>query len=161
PFGVQLIGDTLYVANTGNIMKYRYVPGETRLSDPGVEFTDLPDTINHHCTKALLASPDGTKLYGGVGSNRNITEDGLAGEDRRPPGLDVDGSSGAGRIFASGLRNPTGLDWEPQTQKLWAIVNERDEIGPDLVPDYLTSVKDGGFYGWPYSYYGQHVDTRV
>jgi glucose/arabinose dehydrogenase len=161
PFGVQLIGDNLYVANTGNIMKYRYVSGETRLSDPGTEFTDLPNTINHHWTKALLASADGTKLYVGVGSNSNITENGLAVEYRRAAVLEVDVNSGASRIFASGLRNPTGLDWEPQSGKLWAIVNERDEIGPDLVPDYLTSVKDGGFYGWPYSYYGQHIDTRV
>ncbi|ETF02948.1 sorbosone dehydrogenase [Advenella kashmirensis W13003] len=161
PFGVQLIGDTLYVANTGNIMKYHYVSGETRLSDPGTEFTDLPNTINHHWTKALLASPDGSKLYVGVGSNSNITENGLAVEYRRATVLEVDAKNGASRIFASGLRNPTGLDWEPQTGKLWAIVNERDEIGPDLVPDYITSVKDGGFYGWPYSYYGQHIDTRV
>ncbi len=161
PFGVQLIGDTLYVANTGNIMKYRYVPGETRISDPGTVFTDLPDTINHHWTKALLASPDGQKLYVGVGSNSNITENGLAVEYRRAAVLEVEVDSGASRIFASGLRNPTGLDWEPQSGKLWAIVNERDEIGADLVPDYLTSVKDGGFYGWPYSYYGQHVDNRV
>ncbi|HBP31296.1 MAG: PQQ-dependent sugar dehydrogenase [Advenella sp.] len=161
PFGVQLIGDTLYVANTGNIMKYRYVSGETRLSDPGTQFTDLPDTINHHWTKALLASADGTKLYVGVGSNSNITENGMAIEYRRATVLEVDVDNGASRIFASGLRNPTGLDWEPESGKLWTIVNERDEIGPDLVPDYLTSVKDGGFYGWPYSYFGQHIDTRV
>lgn len=161
PFGVQLIGENLYVANTGNIMKYRYVPGETRMSDPGTEFTDLPDTVNHHWTKALLASADGTKLYVGVGSNSNITENGLAVEYRRAAVLEVDVDSGASRIFASGLRNPTGLDWEPESGALWAIVNERDEIGPDLVPDYITSVKDGGFYGWPYSYFGQHIDTRV
>ncbi|MBH3092116.1 PQQ-dependent sugar dehydrogenase [Serratia ureilytica] len=161
PFGVQLIGNTLYVANTGNIMQYAYQPGETRISDPGKELADLPDTINHHWTKALLASPDGKKLYVGVGSNSNITENGLAVEYRRAAVLEVDTASGASRIFASGLRNPTGLQWEPQSGKLWAIVNERDEIGADLVPDYLTSVQDGGFYGWPYSYFGQHVDRRV
>ncbi|KAA5921767.1 sorbosone dehydrogenase family protein [Achromobacter xylosoxidans] len=161
PFGVQLIGDTLYVANTDNIRKYRYTPGETRMSDPGVEFTDLPSTINHHWTKALLASPDGKHLYVGVGSNSNITENGLDVEYRRANVLEVDAQTGASRIYASGIRNPTGLGWEPVTGKLWAIANERDEIGADLVPDYLTSVKEGGFYGWPYSYYGQHVDTRV
>lgn len=161
PFGVQLIGDTLYVANTDNIMKYRYTPGETHMSDPGVEFTDLPGTVNHHWTKALLASPDGKKLYVGVGSNSNITENGLDIEYRRATVLEVDVQSASSRIYASGLRNPTGLSWEPATGKLWAIVNERDEIGSDLVPDYLTSVQEGGFYGWPYSYFGQHVDQRV
>lgn len=161
PFGIQLIGDTLYVANTDSIYKYHYTPGETRMSDPGTEFTDLPGTVNHHWTKALLASPDGKKLYVGVGSNSNITENGLDVEYRRATVLEVDAQSGASRIFASGIRNPTGLQWEPATGKLWAIANERDEIGADLVPDYLTSVKDGGFYGWPYSYFGQHVDTRV
>jgi glucose/arabinose dehydrogenase len=161
PFGVQLIGDSLFVANTDNIMKFHYTPGETKMSDPGVEFTDLPSTINHHWTKALLASPDGKKLYVGSGSNSNITENGMAVEYRRAAVLEVDAQTGASRVFASGIRNPTGLQWEPTTGKLWAIANERDEIGADLVPDYLTSVKDGGFYGWPYSYYGQHVDTRV
>jgi len=161
PFGVQLIGNTLYVANTGNIMQYPYQPGETQITDAGKELADLPDTINHHWTKALLASPDGKKLYAGIGSNSNITENGLAVEYRRAAVLEVDVASGASRIFAAGLRNPTGLQWEPQTGKLWAIVNERDEIGADLVPDYLTSVQDGGFYGWPYSYFGQHVDHRV
>jgi glucose/arabinose dehydrogenase len=161
PFGVQLIGDTLYVANTGAIVKFPYQAGETRITAPGVEFTDLPSTINHHWTKALLASPDGTKLYVGVGSNSNITENGLEIEYRRADVLEVDVASGGSRIYAAGLRNPTGLQWEPQSGKLWAIVNERDEIGADLVPDYMTSVQDGGFYGWPYSYFGQHVDRRV
>jgi glucose/arabinose dehydrogenase len=161
PFGVQLIGDTLYVANTGNIMKYRYVTGETKINDPGVELADLPSTINHHWTKALLATPDGKKMYVGVGSNSNITENGIAVEYRRAAVLEVDTASGASRVFASGIRNPTGLGWEPQSGKLWAIVNERDEIGADLVPDYMTSVQEHGFYGWPYSYYGQNVDTRV
>jgi glucose/arabinose dehydrogenase len=161
PFGIQLVGDTLYVANTGNIMKYRYTPGETRMSDPGVELGDLPSTVNHHWTKALLASPDGKHLYVGSGSNSNITENGLEVEYRRAAVLEVDAATGASRVYASGIRNPTGLGWEPQSGKLWAIANERDEIGADLVPDYLTSVKEKGFYGWPYSYYGQNVDRRV
>lgn len=161
PFGVQLIGDSLYVANTDGIVKFPYVTGETQITAPGVAFADLPSTINHHWTKALLASPDGKKLYVGVGSNSNITENGLAVEYRRADVLEVDVATASSRIYASGLRNPTGLQWEPTTGKLWAIVNERDEIGADLVPDYLTSVQEGGFYGWPYSYYGQHVDSRV
>ena len=161
PFGAQLIGDTLYVADTDRILKFPYVTGETQITAPGVEFTDLPNTINHHWTKPLLASTDGKKLYVGIGSNSNITENGLEVEYRRADVLEVDVADGASRIYASGLRNPTGLQWEPTTGKLWAIANERDEIGADLVPDYLTSVQEGGFYGWPYSYYGQHVDTRV
>jgi len=161
PFGVQLIGQTLYVADTDRIMKFAYTPGATRITDPGTEFADLPDTINHHWTKALLASPDGKKLYAGIGSNSNITENGMAVEYRRAAVLEVDVATGGSRVFASGLRNPTGLQWEPQSGKLWAIVNERDEIGADLVPDYMTTVKEGGFYGWPYSYFGQTVDHRV
>jgi len=161
PFGVQLIGDMLYVANTDAILKFPYVSGATRITAPGVELADLPGTVNHHWTKALLASPDGSKLYAGIGSNSNITENGLEVEYRRAAVLEVDVATGASRIYASGLRNPTGLQWEPTTGKLWAIVNERDEIGADLVPDYMTSVQDGGFYGWPYSYFGQHVDVRV
>ncbi len=161
PFGLQLIGQTLYVADTDKIMKYAYAPGATSITEPGTELADLPDTINHHWTKSLLASPDGKKLYVGVGSNSNITENGLAVEYRRAAILEVDVATGASRVFASGLRNPTGLQWEPQTGKLWAIVNERDEIGASLVPDYMTAVQEGGFYGWPYSYYGQHVDERV
>lgn len=161
PFGVQQIGDTLYVANTDNIVKFPYHAGETEITAPGVELADLPSTINHHWTKALLASPDGKKLYVGVGSNSNITENGQEVEYRRADVLEVDAATGASRIYAAGLRNPTGLQWEPQSGKLWAIVNERDEIGADLVPDYMTSVQEGGFYGWPYSYYGQNVDRRV
>jgi glucose/arabinose dehydrogenase len=161
PFGVQLIGNMLYVANTDSIMQYVYQSGETHITDPGTELTDLPGTINHHWTKSLLASPDGKKLYVGVGSNSNITENGLDVEYRRASVLEVDVASGASRIFASGLRNPTGLQWEPENGKLWVIVNERDEIGAELVPDYLTSVSDGSFYGWPYSYYGQHIDSRA
>ena len=161
PFGVQLIGDSLYVANTDAIMKFPYVAGQTQITAPGVEFADLPNTIEHHWTKALLASPDGSKLYVGVGSNSNIGENGLEIEYRRAAVLEVDVATASSRIYASGIRNPTGLQWEPTTNTLWAIANERDEIGADLVPDYLTSVREGGFYGWPYSYYGQHVDSRV
>lgn len=162
PFGIQLIGDNLYVANADAIRKYPYKSGETTIGDAGTELTELPGgPINHHWTKSLLASPDGSKLYAGIGSNSNITENGIGAEYRRADILEVDVASGASRIYASGLRNPTGLQWEPQTGKLWTIVNERDEIGADLVPDYMTSVQEGGFYGWPYSYYGQHIDQRV
>jgi len=161
PFGIQWIDRALYVADTDRIMKYRFEPGQLQIADPGTELADLPSTVNHHWTKSMVASRDGTKLYVGVGSNSNVAENGLEVEYRRAAVLEVDVATGASRVFASGLRNPTGLQWEPQTGTLWAIVNERDEIGADLVPDYLTSVKEGGFYGWPYSYYGQHVDPRV
>lgn len=162
PFGIALVGDQLYVANTDAILSFRYTTGQTRITEPGTMLTDLPaGPINHHWTKALSASPDGSKLYVGVGSNSNITENGIAVEEGRAAIYEVDRSTGAKRIFASGTRNPTGLAFEPQTQRLWAIANERDEIGPNLVPDYLTSVRQGAFYGWPYSYYGQHVDVRV
>jgi len=161
PFGVQLIGDSLYVANTDAIMKFPYQPGAVQIAERGVEFADLPGTVNHHWTKALLASPDGSKLYVGVGSNSNVSENGLDVEYRRAVVLELDVATRGSRIFAAGIRNPTGLQWEPQSGKLWAIANERDEIGADLVPDYLTSVQEGGFYGWPYSYYGANVDSRV
>jgi glucose/arabinose dehydrogenase len=162
PFGVALVGHDLYVANTDAIIRYPYQDGETTITDPGTKLTDLPGgPIDHHWTKALLASPDGSKLYVGVGSNSNITENGIGAEYERAAIWEIDRATGAHRIYASGLRNPTGLQWEPVTGKLWAVANERDEIGPDLVPDYLTSVQDGGFYGWPYSYYGGHLDPRV
>jgi glucose/arabinose dehydrogenase len=162
PFGVALVGHDLYVANTDAIMRYPYVGGETKITDPGTKLTDLPGgPIDHHWTKSLLASRDGSKLYVGVGSNSNITENGMPAELERAAIWEVDRASGAHRLFATGTRNPTGLQWEPETGALWAIVNERDELGPDLVPDYLTSVRDGGFYGWPYSYFGQHLDPRV
>ena len=161
PFGMQLVGDTLYVADTDAILKFPYKTGETSISERGVELADLPDTINHHWTKSLLASPDGKKLYVGVGSNSNVGENGLEVEYRRADVLEVDTATGASRVYAAGIRNPTGLQWEPKTGQLWAIANERDEIGADLVPDYLTSVKENAFYGWPYSYYGQHVDPRA
>jgi len=162
PFGVTLVGNDLYVANTDAIVRFPYQDGQTSIIAPGTKLTDLPGgPIDHHWTKALLASPDGSKLYVGVGSNSNIGENGIGAEYERAAIWEVDRASGAHRIFASGIRNPTGLQWEPETGKLWAIANERDEIGPDLVPDYLTSVQDGGFYGWPYSYYGQHLDPRI
>jgi glucose/arabinose dehydrogenase len=152
PFGMQLVGDTLYVADTDAILKFPYRTGETSISERGVELADLPDTINHHWTKALLASRDGKKLYVGVGSNSNVDEIGLEVEYRRADVLEVDTATGASRIYAAGIRTPTGLQWEPNTGQLWAIANERDENGPDLVPDYLTSVKENAFYGWPHSY---------
>ncbi|HZR72591.1 sorbosone dehydrogenase family protein [Bradyrhizobium sp.] len=162
PFGVALVGNDLYVANTDAIVRYPYKEGETKITEPGTTLTPLPGgPIDHHWTKSLTASPDGTKLYVGVGSNSNITENGMEAEHNRAAILEVDRASGRFRIFASGLRNPNGLTFEPQSHALWTVVNERDEIGPDLVPDYMTSVKDGAFYGWPYSYYGQHVDPRV
>jgi glucose/arabinose dehydrogenase len=143
-------------------MSFPYVPGETHIASPGVKVTDLPaGPIDHHWTKSLTASPDRSKLYVGVGSNSNITENGIAVEEGRAAIWEVDRRTGLKRLYAGGLRNPTGVAFEPQTGKLWAIVNERDEIGPNLVPDYLTSVREGGFYGWPYSYFGQHVDVRV
>ncbi len=161
PFGVQLIGDSLYVANTDAIFTFPYTTGATEIKTPGTQFTDLPGTVNHHWTKSLLASADGSKLYVGVGSNSNVGENGLEVEYRRANVLEIDVASRGSRIYAAGIRNPTGLGWEPQSGQLWAIANERDEIGADLVPDYLTSVHEGGFYGWPYSYYGQNVDARV
>jgi hypothetical protein len=162
PFGVALVGSDLYVADTDAIMRYPYHDGDTSISAPGVKLTDLPGgPIDHHWTKSLVASADGSKLYAGVGSNSNITENGMQAEIERASIWEIDRATGAHRLFATGLRNPNGLQWEPQTGKLWAVVNERDELGPNLVPDYLTSVQDGAFYGWPYSYYGQHVDPRV
>ena len=162
PFGVALIGHYLYVANTDAIMRYPYEEGQTFITDKGTKLTDLPGgPIDHHWTKAMLASPDGSKLYVGIGSNSNVAENGMEAEHERAAIWEVDVATGAHRVYASGVRNPTGMQFEPETGKLWAIANERDEIGPDLVPDYLTSVQDGGFYGWPYSYYGQHLDPRV
>jgi glucose/arabinose dehydrogenase len=162
PFGVALVGNDFYVANTDAIVRYPYNSGETRITAEGTTLTPLPGgPIDHHWTKSLVASADGSRLYVGVGSNSNITENGIEAEKNRAAIWEVDRASGRWRIFASGLRNPNGLSWEPQTHALWAVINERDEIGPNLVPDYLTSVQDGGFYGWPYSYYGQNVDPRV
>jgi glucose/arabinose dehydrogenase len=162
PFGMTLVGSDLYVANSDAVVRYPYRTGATRIEAPGSKVVDLPGgPINHHWTKNLIASRDGSRLYVTVGSNSNVGENGLAAEDGRAAIWEVDVKTGAHRLFASGLRNPNGLAWEPETGALWTVVNERDEIGSDLVPDYLTSVKDGGFYGWPFSYYGQHVDDRV
>ena len=162
PFGVALVGNDLYVADTDALLRFPYKEGATSIDAPGTKVTDLPaGPIDHHWTKSLVASPDGSKLYVGVGSNSNITENGIGAELDRAAIWEIDPATGLHRIFASGIRNPTSLQFEPQTHKLWAVANERDELGPDLVPDYLTSVRDGGFYGWPYSYYGQHVDPRV
>jgi glucose/arabinose dehydrogenase len=162
PFGVALVGNDLYVANTDGIVKYPYTSGETTMAAQGTTLAELPGgPIDHHWTKSMVASADGSLLYVGVGSNSNITENGIEAEKNRADILEVDRATGRWRVYASGLRNPTGLGFEPQSGALWAIVNERDELGPDLVPDYMTSVKEGGFYGWPYSYYGQHVDPRV
>jgi len=162
PFGVALVGSDLYVANTDSIMRYHYNDGDTKIADPGTPLTALPGgPIDHHWTKSLVASPDGSLLYVGVGSNSNVSENGMEAEKNRAAIWEVDRATGRWRIFASGLRNPNGLSFEPVTGALWTVVNERDELGPDLVPDYMTSVKDGAFYGWPYSYYGQHIDPRV
>lgn len=162
PFGMELIGNDFYVANADEIVRFPYEEGQTQISAKPEHVTDLPGgPINHHWTKNIIANEDGTKLYATVGSNSNIGENGMEAEENRAAILEVDLQTGEKRLFASGLRNPNGLDWQPQTGELWTTVNERDEIGSDLVPDYMTSVKDGAFYGWPYSYYGQHVDTRV
>jgi glucose/arabinose dehydrogenase len=162
PFGMALVGKQLFVANTDAVLRYVYADGDTRLATPGVKLVDLPaGAINHHWTKNLIASPDGKKLLVTVGSNSNVAERGMAVEAGRAAIWEVDIASGKHRIFASGLRNPNGLAWEHGSAALWTAVNERDELGNDLVPDYMTSVKDGGFYGWPYSYFGQHVDQRV
>ncbi|WP_040262405.1 PQQ-dependent sugar dehydrogenase [Pseudomonas massiliensis] len=162
PFGMTLVGQDFYVADTDKLLRFKYQPGATHLSGDGETVTDLPaGSLNHHWTKNVIASPDGKKLYVTVGSNSNVGENGMAAEEGRAAIWEVDAASGQKRLFATGLRNPNGLAWEPKTGKLWTAVNERDEIGSDLVPDYITSVKDGGFYGWPYSYYGQHVDVRV
>ncbi|MEH6422162.1 PQQ-dependent sugar dehydrogenase [Pseudomonas sp. CGJS7] len=161
PFGMALVGGDFYVANADAVWRFPYREGETSIADKGVKITDLPAGINHHWTKNLIASRDGAKLYITVGSNSNVGENGMEMEEGRAAIWELDRASGNKRLFATGLRNPNGLGWEPDTGALWTAVNERDEIGSDLVPDYITSVKDGGFYGWPYSYYGQHVDARV
>ena len=162
PFGMALVGEYLYVANTDAVLRFRYRDGMTEIATPGEKIADLPaGTINHHWTKNLIASPDGRRLFVTVGSNSNVGENGLDQETDRAAILEIDLSSGRTRVYASGLRNPNGLGWEPQHGALWTVVNERDELGDNLVPDYLTSVRDGAFYGWPYSYYGSHSDPRV
>ncbi|UVK97268.1 sorbosone dehydrogenase family protein [Pseudomonas sp. B21-048] len=162
PFGMTLVGNDLYVADTDRLLRFHYENGETAIKSQPTKVVDLPGgTLNHHWTKNVIASKDGSKLYVTVGSNSNVGENGMDQEEGRAAIWEVDRATGNHRIFASGIRNPNGLAWEPQSGALWTAVNERDEIGSDLVPDYITSVKDGGFYGWPYSYYGQHVDIRV
>ena len=162
PFGMALVGNNLYIADTDRLLRFHYENGDTAIKSQPIKVLDLPGgTLNHHWTKNVIASKDGSKLYVTVGSNSNVAENGLDKEEGRAAIWEVDRATGNHRIFASGLRNPNGLSWEPQSGALWTAVNERDEIGSDLVPDYITSVKDGAFYGWPFSYYGQHVDVRV
>ncbi len=161
PYGLALVDGKLYVANQDALVRFDYQDGQTQASGPPVKVTDLPSAINHHWTKALTASPDGQFLYVGIGSNSNITERGMDAEVDRAMVWQVDARTGAHKPYATGLRNPTALAIQPGTDVLWAVVNERDELGPDVPPDYLTSVREGGFYGWPYSYWGKHVDTRV
>ena len=162
PFGMALVGGDFYVANTDAVLRFPYVTGETRINAVGTPIVALPaGRINHHWTKGLVASPDGTRLYVSVGSNSNVGERGMANEDGRAAVWEIDPASKSHRVYASGLRNPVGLAWELESGALWVVVNERDELGGDLVPDYMTAVREGAFYGWPYSYWGQHVDTRV
>ena len=161
PYGLALVEDRLYVANQDALVRFDYTPGQTRAAAAPVTVALLPSAINHHWTKALAASPDGRHLYVGIGSNSNVGERGMAVEESRAMVWQIDAATGASRPFATGLRNPTALAFEPGSGQLWAVVNERDELGPDLVPDYLTSVREGAFYGWPYAYWGRNVDTRV
>jgi len=161
PYGMALVGNELFIANADAVVKVPYTEGQTEIKATPVKVTDLPAGLNHHWTKNILASADGSKLYVTVGSNSNVGENGLEAEEGRAAIWEVDAKTGQKRLFASGLRNPNGLIWKPGSTELWTVVNERDEIGSDLVPDYLTSVKDGAFYGWPWSYYGGHVDVRV
>ena len=162
PFGMALVGNVLYVANSDAVVAFPYTEGQLKIEASGTKLVDLPGgPLNHHWTKNIIASPDGRKLYIAVGSNSNVAEHGLDKEVARAAIWEVDRASGAHRVFASGLRNPVGMTWEPERGALWTAVNERDDLGGDLVPDYMTRVSDGGFYGWPFSYYGQHVDTRV
>ena len=162
PFGMALVGNDLYVANTDAIVRFAYSPGATKVQGTGTVVTSLPaGPRNHHWTKNIVASRDGTKLYATVGSNSNAAENGIAAEEGRAAIYEVDLKTGEKRLHASGLRNANGMAWEPTSGALWTVVNERDELGSDLVPDYLTAVQPGAFYGWPYSYYGAHVDPRV
>jgi glucose/arabinose dehydrogenase len=159
---MALVGSSLYVANTDGVVRFPYKTGETEITEDPQPVVDLPGfPIDHHWTKNLIASPDGTKLYASVGSNSNAGENGLDKEANRAAIVQFNPDGSGLRVFASGLRNPNGMDWQPDSGALWVAVNERDELGDDLVPDYMTAVKDGGFYGWPYSYWGAHVDSRV
>jgi glucose/arabinose dehydrogenase len=162
PIGMALIGANFFVADTDALLRFPYKSGDTEIRAQPMQLAELPaGTINHHWTKSLIASPDGRKLYVGVGSNSNVAENGLAAESERASVWEIDAHTGAHRVYASGLRNPVGLAWEPQSRVLWAAVNERDELGDHLPPDYMTGLRDGAFYGWPFSYYGQHIDARV
>lgn len=162
PFGMSLVGNMLYVANTDALLRFPYEQDATQITASATKVLDLPSgPLNHHWTKNVIANPTGTQLYITVGSNSNVAENGLDKETGRALILQYDIARGTAQPFATGLRNPNGMAWQTQSGALWTVVNERDEIGNDLVPDYLTSVKEGAFYGWPYSYYGQHVDTRV
>ncbi len=161
PYGLALIDGALYVANQDSLVRFDYRDGQTRASGPPTQITELPSAINHHWTKAMTASADGRFLFVGIGSNSNITERGMDAEVDRAMVWQIDPQTGAHKRYATGLRNPTALAIQPETDQLWVVVNERDEIGPNLVPDYLTTVREGGFYGWPYSYWGQNVDPRA
>jgi glucose/arabinose dehydrogenase len=162
PFGMALVDDSLYVADTDALLQFPYREGDTKVTAPPKKVANLPaGPINYHWTKNVIASPDGSKLYVTVGSNSNAAENGMENESDRAAILEIDRATGQSRIFASGIRNPNGLAWQPESGELWTVVNERDLLGSDLVPDYLTTVKDGGFYGWPYSYFGNHLDPRV
>ena len=161
PYGMALVDGALYVANQDALLRFVYTEGQTQITAPAEELTRLPSQINHHWTKSLTASADGARLYVGIGSNSNVGERGMAVEEERAVVWEVDRATGARRTLATGIRNPTALAIEPLSGALWAVVNERDELGPQLVPDYLTAVRDGGFYGWPYSYWGKNVDPRV
>jgi glucose/arabinose dehydrogenase len=162
PFGMALVDNVLYVANTDALVRFPYSEGQTTIGAPPTKVVDLPaGPLNHHWTKNVIATADGSKLYVSIGSNSNAAENGIDQEEDRAMIWEVDPATGTHRVFASGLRNPVGMSWEPHTGALWVAVNERDELGSDLVPDYMTAVRDGGFYGWPYSYYGSHVDQRV
>jgi glucose/arabinose dehydrogenase len=161
PYGLALIGNQLFVANQDALVRFDHAPGQTRATQPPVTVTPLPAVVNHHWTKALTASPDGRFLYVGIGSNSNVGERGMEVEEDRAMVWQVDAQTGASKPYATGLRNPTALAIQPGSGQLWAVVNERDELGPDLVPDYLTSVREGAFYGWPYAYWGPNPDPRV
>ncbi|MBB3997287.1 PQQ-dependent sugar dehydrogenase [Aureimonas pseudogalii] len=161
PYGLAFVDGSLYVANQDALLRFPYEEGQTQITAPGEEVAKLPSAINHHWTKSLTASADGTKLYVGIGSNSNVSERGMNVEEERAVVWEIDRATGATRTIARGIRNPTALAIEPTSQALWAVVNERDELGPQLVPDYLTSVREGAFYGWPYSYWGQNLDPRV
>jgi len=162
PFGMVLVGSTFYVADTDALVRYPYVTGQTQITSAATKVTDLPaGPINHHWTKNVIASADGARLYVSIGSNSNAGENGIDKEQERAAIWEVDAATGKHRVYASGLRNPVGMAIEPDGGQLWAVVNERDELGSDLVPDYLTAVRDQAFYGWPFRYYGSHIDPRV